>query len=281
MDEMRPRPRPQRRGVPAHVLGNLVDRQNGAIGDVPRRYGWALVEHPGAHRGPQSVGADQRAAGEGGAVLGPHRNAIAGFLETADRSRGLQADQVGLLARREKGAVEIGPVDHRVGVLEAFAEGVVERHPRDLVAAQAVHHDEVLDEDGGGTCLLGDAETLEHAENVGAELNAGPDLPKLGALFEHQRRDALARKRQGGGQTADTAADDEDGGWRVSVLRHPPPPPPATAWSAGASGSRCPSARHRDPGSAHRTDRPRRPWAGAPRSCAIPRDRCRGPCASN
>ena len=60
--------------------------------------------------------------------------------------------------------------------------------------------------------LLGEAQHLEHAEHVGAELDAGADLLELRRLLQHLHRDALARQRQRGRKPADAAADDQNGG---------------------------------------------------------------------
>ena len=57
--------------------------------------------------------------------------------------------------------------------------------------------------------LLGEPQHLEHAEHVGAELDAGADLLELRRLLQHLDRDALARQRQRGREPADPAADDD------------------------------------------------------------------------
>ena len=48
-----------------------------------------------------------------------------------------------------------------------------------------------------------EAELLERAEDVGAELDAGADLPEFGRLLDHPHRKALARERIGGRKPAD------------------------------------------------------------------------------
>ena len=57
--------------------------------------------------------------------------------------------------------------------------------------------------------LLGQPQHLEHAEHVGAELDAGADFLELRRLLQHLDRDALARQRERGGEPADAAADDD------------------------------------------------------------------------
>ena len=67
----------------------------------------------------------------------------------------------------------------------------------------------------GGTMGVGEhrvaqADLVERAEDVGAELDAGADLLELGRLLEHAHRKALARQRIGRRQAADAAAGDQE-----------------------------------------------------------------------
>ena len=69
-----------------------------------------------------------------------------------------------------------------------------------------------------------EADPLERAEDVGAELDAGAELLELRRLLEHPHRKALARQRIGGRQPADAAARDEEGKvvtvGHVEIARH-------------------------------------------------------------
>ena len=54
------------------------------------------------------------------------------------------------------------------------------------------------------------ADLVERAEDVGAELDAGADLLELRRLLEHPHREALARQRMGRSQPANAAACDQE-----------------------------------------------------------------------
>ncbi len=120
--------------------------------------------------------------------------------------------------------MQVGPVDHGVGLAEAGAEGIAERDARHHFAREAVHHDEVVDEDGRALDPLPDTQAVEHAEDVGAELDAGADLAELAGLLEDGRAHALARQSQGDGEPADTAAHDHHGPRIPTVPTHARPP---------------------------------------------------------
>jgi hypothetical protein len=61
------------------------------------------------------------------------------------------------------------------------------------------------------TGIFGDAEHLEHAEDVGSELDSGADLLELRRLLEQRAGNALLRQRQRRRQAADAAADNDNG----------------------------------------------------------------------
>ena len=62
-----------------------------------------------------------------------------------------------------------------------------------------------------GVHRFGQAQVIEHLEDVGAELDAGADLAEGGSLLQHGDRMAVAGQHEGGGQSADAAAGDEEG----------------------------------------------------------------------
>ena len=101
---------------------------------------------------------------------------------------------------------------HRVGLLESVQKALVfERNARDQVARQA----RSASPSPGGTVGVGEhrvaqADLVEGAEDIRAELDAGADLLELGRLLEHAHRKALARQRIGRRQAANAAADDQE-----------------------------------------------------------------------
>ena len=73
---------------------------------------------------------------------------------------------------------------------------------------------------GVGQHRVLEAEPVEGAEDVGAELDAGADLAELGRLLDHPHRKTLARQRIGRRQAADAAARHQNRQVSTVSLRH-------------------------------------------------------------
>ena len=109
--------------------------------------------------------------------------------------------------------MQVAAVDDRVRVAEADAERLVERNVRDLLPAHGIHEAQVVDIDGDRARCVPDPEIVEAMKGVGAELNAGSDLPERRRLLQHDRRDALLREPDRRSESADTAARNDDRLW--------------------------------------------------------------------
>src|SRR6185503_1530575 len=88
-----------------------------------------------------------------------------------------------------------------------------------LALVGRVHHHELVDVHGFPAGVLADAQRIERAERIRAELDAGADLAEALRLLEDLHREAAAREREGCREPADAAARDEDGSLGVGV-RH-------------------------------------------------------------
>ena len=159
---------------------------------------------------PHAVAADQRAAFGALAVVERDGDAVAMVLVTVDAPAGLERDQIAALAGFEERGVDVGAVGDRVRLAEARGELVVERHVGDQLAGQGVAHFLRRRAVGVGQDVVLEADFLQHAEDVRAELDAGADFAEFGRLLEHPHRETLARQRVGGGEAADTAAGNQD-----------------------------------------------------------------------
>ena len=156
-----------------------------------------------------AVRADQ---GSGGNTLpaGDFNRHFIAFGAKADHARaGTQLDRALLPAAVEQRAVDIGAVRHRVRIAEALREARVERDVDHRLAAHAVHHQQVLDEDGLPLHPLADAERIDGVPGVRRELDAGADLAELGGLLEHDDPEVAPRQRERHGEAADTAPGDD------------------------------------------------------------------------
>ena len=110
-------------------------------------------------------------------------------------------------------------MDHGVGIAEAGEEFPIEIDLCHHLRGDGVAHHQIFREDRELAHLVGDAELVEHAEHIRAELDARADLAKLRRLFEQQCAEALAGQRQSAGEPANAAADDDIG---MILFRHGP-----------------------------------------------------------
>ena len=104
-------------------------------------------------------------------------------------------------------------VGHRIGLLEAFARkrGSSSGMRVTQLAGERAAHLHGRRPMGVGEHRVLEAEPVERAEDVGAELDAGADLAELGRLFEHPHRETLARaSAYAAAKPADAAARDQN-----------------------------------------------------------------------
>jgi hypothetical protein len=106
--------------------------------------------------------------------------------------------------------VNVVAVGHRIGLLEAAVEFVVERHIGDQLAGQAIAHLLKRRHPGVGQDRILQADLVERAEDIGTELDAGADLSKLVGLLQHAHRKALQGQCIGRDQSSDAAAHDQE-----------------------------------------------------------------------
>ena len=135
---------------------------------------------------------------------------VAVILEAVDAPAGLQRDQVARLAGFEKRAVDVGAVGDRIRlVAEALGKRGIERNMGDQLAGEGVAHFLRRRHMGIGEDRLLEPDLLQHAEDIGAELDAGADLAEFRRLLEQAHRKAAAGQRIGRDQAADAAAGDQ------------------------------------------------------------------------
>ena len=222
---MEARPAPQHHLVAVHVGLQLGHRHDGTVGDIADRARLAVADELGARQRADAVGSDQRRARETAAIGGGDCHCAVAFLETGDHGIRHQLDFRYALAGVEQRVVQVDAVDDDVGVLEPPAERRTGRHAHQLVAGEGIAHQHRWRAVGLLHHRGGDADAVEHVEDVGAELDAIADGAEFGRAFEHPACNAALRERQRGGQPAKPAADDEDriGFRRQCVPRQEPP----------------------------------------------------------
>ena len=106
--------------------------------------------------------------------------------------------------------MQIGAVDHRIGLTEAGSELRTHRHARDFLGGDTVHHDEIVGKRREAVNSLVKPERLHDAKAVGAHLQPGADLPDLRRLLDDPHLPADQRQGVRRGEPRDARADNED-----------------------------------------------------------------------
>src|SRR5439155_4018909 len=94
----------------------------------------------------------------------------------------------------EQRAVYVRAVGYGVGIAIAFTEALVERNIDDPLAADAIHHEQTLDEYGFALDQLAHPQGIERGPRIRRELDAGAQLAELVRLLEHDDAKALDGK---------------------------------------------------------------------------------------
>ena len=131
--------------------------------------------------------------------------------EIVDLAVVFQRDEVVALAGPQIDAVDVGAMGHRIGLAEAFHEGLAERNAGDEAAAERIAHLDSRRHPGIVHHAGLEPDPLDRPEDVGPELDAGAEFLEFRRLLEHPHRKALARQCIGSDQPADAAARDEEG----------------------------------------------------------------------
>ena len=124
----------------------------------------------------------------------------------------------------EQRPMQVGAMDHGIGVAEILAERFVQRAAKHLFSGHAVHHDQIIDVNRLGAAGIADAEIIHGVEGVRSDLNTGADFAELLGLFEHSDAATLIGEPQGGRQTANSASSDDRCRPGIRCNRHDLPP---------------------------------------------------------
>ena len=108
-----------------------------------------------------------------------------------------------------EGGVQIAPLRDPVGRTVALLDPAPERQARQLGAARPVAHADRLGHADVGAQCARDAQPLEDARAVGADLDAGAFLVEGLAPLQDVRGNPAARERDRRGKAADAAAGDQ------------------------------------------------------------------------
>ena len=174
--EMRARAGPQDHVRMPEIVRHLVAAQHRAIGDVTRDAGFAVADNTLANLRPHAVTGDQRAAGDAAAADMRDHAVVAAILVVVDMGVGFERHQIVVLARFEEGAMDVGAVRDRVRIAKRLHHLVAEPDIGDQLAGERVPHLQVAGNMRVGEHGVLEPDLVEHAEDVGAELDAGADF---------------------------------------------------------------------------------------------------------
>ena len=201
---------PQRDVGAVQMRRHLGHRQHRAVGDVARHARLAVADDLLAHAAPQAVGADQCGGLQPPAVDQLHLDAAVAPGEAGDLALHLQRDRRQFATGVEEHLMQVGAVDHAVGLAVGGQRLLADRRAHHQFAAAHVAHHQVGRKVGDAPDRLGQAQVLEQTKHVGPELDAGADLAQGVGLLEHLHGVALSRQHQRDGQAADAAACDDE-----------------------------------------------------------------------
>ena len=210
MHDMAFGPGPERRRIPAQILGHLLGRDHRAIGGMAGDHRRAVTDHLRPDVRPETVRTDQRRSAYAGAVGQRNGHARSVLLIAHDAARCTDVDQRMGTAAVEQGRMEVGAMDNGVGIAEALAERLVERDGGNALVADRVHQQQAVDVDRFRTHIVADAQRIKSMEGIRPDLDAGPDLTERRGLLKHERGDTGLGETERCGKPADAAAGDED-----------------------------------------------------------------------
>ena len=204
-------PHPDRHGVPPQILGHVFGGDHGPIGRVARNARLAIVRQLRPDGRAQSIGAHEGRAAQRCAIGEGDRVRVA-FLRIGHHlAVGAQLDERRGLAGPLHDAVQLAPMDDRIGVLKARAEGLVQGQRDDFLGSHRVHDLHGLDVDREGARGFPDPEMIERAKRVGAELDARADLAEARGALQHDGGHPDLGEGQCCRETADPSSRDQNG----------------------------------------------------------------------
>lgn len=184
-----------------------VEGHRAPIGDVTGA-DHVVGDDPLAHRRVQTVRADEQLAGVLGAVGASHDHVVTAVLDVGHPVIGVQGDVRFRPGRLQQCLEQVAAVQHDVGAA-VTSPGVGEVEVGELLTADGVTEDESTRQDGQREDLLQHAHLVEHAGDVGSELQPRTDLGEVGRAFEDADPHPPAGEHQGRPQPTDPTSSDD------------------------------------------------------------------------
>ena len=209
MHDVAPGAGPECGGIPFQVIGHPVRRNHGAVGRMARDTGRPIAHQLRPDRRMQPVRTNQRHARHGTAVLKPRMDQATILFIARHPAAGPEGYPIVGAAGLQQHPVEVGAVNHRIGVPEPVPELVVKGDMADLVAVRRIHEPQLVDVDRHPPRLVADTQIVEAVERVRADLDSGADLAQLRRLLEHGGGNPVSCQGECRRQSADAPARDD------------------------------------------------------------------------
>ena len=204
----RPEPGPHAGGRCGGVGG--IDPHQRAPGDMAGKARGFRPEQMRAHRRADAVRADQQVGGQRLARCGGDRDVIGAVVDSGQFRAQLQRTGLCAFERLGQDCHQIGAVQRHIGRAPAPLCRFAQRNLQDLARAAAIAQRDRRRALSRRGHRLADAQRIQHAHRIGAELQACAHLFERGGLFDDAHVMPLARQRQRGGQPGNASTGDQD-----------------------------------------------------------------------
>jgi hypothetical protein len=209
LHKVQPGPQPGRDLVAAQMPGQTALRQQGSVSQVAGYAGDTVVQQLLAHTAPQTVGADQRLALDGGATSGLSGHGRFGGGIRQHFAVDLQRDIPTLQHRGQQQLLQIRAVHRGIRCAIALRHALAHRHFCQGDARLGISDLQPLRKRRHGRQGRPQAPAIQNTHDIGTELNTRAHLGKLCRTLHQMHAPAGTRAGQRCGQATNAAACDQ------------------------------------------------------------------------
>src|SRR4030095_2258040 len=188
------------------MFRDVLALEDSPISDMPGNAGLAIADDNFADAAPQAIRGYEGISRNDFTACQLYAHARGVLLERLDFAGGAQRDIGQGLAGFQEDLVKVGSINDAVGIPISGEGGFAQRHAHDLLAGAHVVHAQARGEEGYTIDRFGQAQVLEHLEDVGPELYPRSDLATRGGLLQPGPRTPVSREHEPRAQPADAAA---------------------------------------------------------------------------
>ena len=188
------------------MLGQARLRDQRPVGQMPGRLRRAVTQQLLANAAPAAIGAHQQVAAHHLVIGQLQRHIRVGLLKTDHRTVQMQRRATLLLQRRQQQHMQVGPVDGVVRRAVALGKRITQAQHAQLRASDGAAHLQPVWAGHHGLQGVLQAPSAQDFHHVGAQLNTGAKLRKLGAALEQRHFCTRTGASQSGTQATNSTA---------------------------------------------------------------------------